>query len=81
MELCGRELCILGVVVQVGGRCQGVCHLSQEQSIGAWGGVVHTIIIGWQHADKLLKVTLIYESFLKLSISGFSAPSSQPQAG
>ena len=71
-------MCILGVV-QVWDRCQGVCHLSQEQGIGAWGGVAHTIIIGWQHADKLLKVTLIYESSLKLWISGFSSGSPPPQ--
>lgn len=33
--------------------------------------MAHTVIIVWELADKLLKVTLMYESFLKLSISGF----------
>lgn len=46
-----------------------VGSVSSESRVG-YLGVAHTIITVLGHADKLLKVTLMYESFLKLSISG-----------
>ena len=46
--------------------------LGHHLNIGRSGESAHTIIIiVWEHADRLLKVTLIHESFLRLSISGF----------
>lgn len=43
--------------------------MSSESRVG-YLRVIHRIIIVLEHADTILKVTLMYESFLKLSISG-----------